>query len=456
VAPEDPRHTVDPLGNFATGERAAAIAVKVAVVAGPDEGREVALSDTVGVGTEPGADLLLSDPAVSRRHCSFTLRGDRIRIKDLGSRNGTFLGGTRVHEADVPVGAVLALGDTTLAIQPRWYTREVAPSAARRFGEVIGESVAMREVFAILERVAPSEVTVLIEGETGTGKELVARSIHRASARAEGPYVVFDCGSIPSELVESELFGHRRGAFSGAVADRNGALQQADGGTFCLDEIGELPLELQPKLLRVLETGEIRRVGDDVMREVDVRILASTNRDLHAEAQRGRFRSDLLYRLAVVKIRMPPLRQRPGDVPPLVAHLLDGVVSAEEEIGGDNLDRLLAYSWPGNVRELRNALERAVALANRPGQPPRFSDLVFNLGPMPDEPLTLGPSYPGVESPMPYKEAKAQLLASFERAYIEALLPRHGGNVSRAAAAAGLSRKHLYDLIGRSGDDEDE
>jgi DNA-binding NtrC family response regulator len=314
----------------------------------------------------------------------------------------------------------------------------------------------MREVFAMFERVAPTDVPVLIEGETGTGKELAARSIHAASGRREGPFVVFDCGSIPRDLAESELFGHKRGAFTGAVTDRLGAFHRADGGTIVLDEIGELPIELQPKLLRVLETGEVRSVGDDTPRKVSVRVLAATNRDLHAEARRGTFRQDLVYRLDVVRIRLPPLRFRPDDVAMLVDRLLAGHIDPSETLGGANLDRLLGYAWPGNVRELRNALMRAVVLAGRPdGRKPRFSELLINVDPSTSPALTIGISYPGVSSPLPFKAAKEQLIAAFERAYLEALLPRHGGVVSRAAEAAGISRKHLHDLIRRLGLDAD-
>jgi transcriptional regulator with GAF, ATPase, and Fis domain len=432
----------------------AEVAAKLVVVSGPDEGRELPLGAAVKLGTDPSCQLVLTDSAVSHQHAVVSLAAGQIVVKDLGSRNGTYLGGTRVLEAAVPLGAVLTLGNSAVAIQPRFHVREVMPSSARQFGELFGESVAMRELFAIMERVAPTDVTVLIEGESGTGKELAARALHQASARADKPYVVFDCAAIPRELAESELFGHRRGAFTGAVEDREGAFHRADGGTMCLDEIGELPLELQPKLLRVLETGEVRAVGDDVVRRVDVRLLASTNRELGAEARRGTFRADLLYRLEVVKLRMPPLRARPEDVGGLVSRLLRGKLAGDDVIGGDNLNRLISYSWPGNVRELRNVLERAVALAARPA---RFSRLVLNLGPGTQAPLTIGASYPGVATSLPYKEAKRQLLASFDQAYVEALLARHRGNISAAASAAGLSRKAMYDLIrrcaGEPGDD---
>jgi len=445
-----PKHTVKPDGSYQHGG-SGSLAVKLVVVAGPDAGVECPLEGSVVVGSLADCDLQLLDAAVSRRHAELSVAAGRIRVRDLGSSYGTFLGDTRVVEADISVGAVLTQGNTSIAIHPRWWTREVTPSSARQFGELLGESVAMREIFAILERVAHSDVGVLIEGESGTGKELVARSIHAASPRAAGPYVVFDCTSIPRNLAESELFGHVQGSFSGATSDRDGAFLRANGGTICLDEIGELPIELQSKLLRVLETGEIRAVGADQPRVVDVRVVAATNRDLHAEAARGTFRSDLLYRIDVVKLRMPPLRQRPQDIPLLVGHFLKDKLPPNDPVAGDNLQRLMGYTWPGNVRELRNTLARAVALANRPDAPPAsFSQLVFNLGPATTAPVTIGMAFPGVSSPMPYKDAKAQLIASFDRTYVEALMDRHGGNVTQAARAAGLIRKHLYSLIERT------
>jgi len=427
---------------------AAAVAAKVVVVSGPDEGAEVPITPGLVVGTGDGVGLRLTDPSVSRQHARLATAGGRVVVEDLGSKNGTTFGGAKVDRATVPMGALIGVGKTQLVVVPRWHVREVPPSTATAFGELFGASVAMREIFAVLERVAPTDVSILVEGESGTGKELVARSIHAASARATGQYVVFDCGAVPAELAESELFGHKRGAFSGAVADRAGAFVRADGGTLCLDELGELPLDLQPKLLRALETGEIKPVGADAPVIVDVRVVASTNRDLRAEVRRGRFREDLSYRLDVVKLRLPPLRTRPDDVPGLVERLLVGKLPPGDVIEGPNLLRLQAYGWPGNVRELRNVLARAVALARRPGEPPApFAKLVVNLGPASEGPATLGTSYPGVDSPLPFKEAKAQLLDSFERAYVAALLARHGDNLTRAAQTAGISRTLLYELI---------
>jgi DNA-binding NtrC family response regulator len=443
-------HTIDIAGPDARNP--APVALKIVVLGGPDEGKEAPLGSTCEVGTDPDCDFVLTDSSVSRRHARLTIERSSVVVRDLKSRNGTFVGETRVREANVALGAVLRFGRTYAAVQPRWLMREVAPSAARSFGELFGESLQMREIFAVLERVAQSDVTVLVEGESGTGKELVARSLHAASPRSKGPYVVFDCSAVPSELAESELFGHRKGAFSGATSDRAGAFQRAHGGTICLDELGELPLDLQPKLLRALESREVRPVGDDVARAVDVRVVASTNRDLHAEAHRGNFRADLLYRLEVVKVRMPPLRNRPEDIPGLVKRILAGKLPDGDEPVGENMKRLLGYAWPGNVRELRNVLARAVALATPPGGGPApFSKLVFNLGPASEAPATIAAEFPGVAQLVPYKDAKAQLLESFDHAYLTALLKRFPGNIQSAAAAAGLSRKHLYDLLKRSG-----
>ena len=270
------------------------------------------------------------------------------------------------------------------------------------------------------------------------------------SALVDQPVDV-DVVRLAGELAEQRYVPARRERVDRAniaVADRAGAFQQANGGTIFLDELGELPLELQPKLLRVLETGELRRVGDDDMRQVDVRVIAATNRDLRAEVRRGRFREDLLYRLEVVKVRLPPLRERFEDIPEIVRHLLREELSSDDPIGGANLQRLMAHSWPGNVRELRNVLERAVALADRPIH---FDNLVLNLGPQENMPSTIGGALPGVAASMPFKEAKEQLLESFERAYLDALLARHKGNLTQAAQAAGISRKHIYDLVKKYG-----
>ncbi len=335
-----------------------------------------------------------------------------------------------------------------LSAMPAW-TAFLPPSQRDRFGNLLGHSLVMRQLFALLERVAACAVPVLLEGESGTGKELAAQGIHTESDRASRPFVICHCGAIPRELAESELFGHKRGAFTGATLDRPGLFRRAHGGTIFLDEIGELPLELQPKLLRVLESGEVRGVGEDTAQRVDVRVVAATNRDLDAEARRGAFRADLLYRLNVLRVRMPPLRQRLEDLELLVLHLAGEQVDPIGPIDGPNLERLLGHDWPGNVRELRNVLMHAVAITPvGRGVKPRFSELLLGVS-APTAPSVRTIRYPGVLSPLPFKEAKEQLLASFERAYLEALLARHGGVVSHAARTAGLSRRHLHELIQR-------
>ncbi len=432
-----------------TRQQASPDSLKLVVLGGPSEGLERPLSATLTVGAEPSCDLCLRDRGISRTHAEFRERGGRIWVRDLSSRNGTYLDGVRVTEAELQLGAVVRLGETPIGLYPRWHAREVDPSDADHFGQLYGTSLSMRETFAILERVAPTNATVLIEGESGTGKELAARSLHEASPRATKNYVVFDCTTVTKELAESELFGHVKGAFSGAVSDREGAFRQADGGTIFLDEIGELPLDLQPKLLRVLESGEIRRVGDTQRRKLDVRVIAATNRDLHAEARRGRFRADLLYRLAVVRVQLPPLRARPEDIALIAERLLAGQLAAESRIIGPKLERLMSYSWPGNVRELRNVLTRALAFVTRRDGQAWFDDLVLNVASDTASPTTLGFRFPGVDAPLPYKEAKRELLSQFDDEYVQALMRRHGGNVTQAAKAAGLSRKHVHALLHR-------
>ena len=345
--------------------------VRVEIADGPDRGRVAELSGPeVSIGCARGCDLVLTDPTVSRHHLTLKIALDGVRVVDAGSRNGTTVDGVRVLDAYARPDSVLVIGATTLRLGLLEGVIDLPLSTRTRFGGLLGASVAMRRVFSILERVAPTDATVLIEAETGTGKELVAEALHEESPRAAGPFVVFDCSAVSAGLIESELFGHVRGAFTGAVGDRAGAFEAAHGGTIFLDEIGELPLDLQPKLLRVLERLEVRRVGEAATRRVDVRIVAATNRSLAAEVDAGRFREDLYYRLAVVRIGLPPLRERPEDIPLLVEHFAREAARAgatpaalpEAAIRG-----LVAQAWPGNVRELRNAVARAVARRDRAG-----------------------------------------------------------------------------------------
>jgi two-component system, NtrC family, response regulator HydG len=417
---------------------------QVVVVDGPDRGRACRLADgEVTIGTDAACDLALSDDRVSGRHVAVRAVESRFAVRDLGSTNGTWYEGSRVAELTVPAGSTLLVGRTALRIEPEAQPLDLPPSQARRFGELVGESLALREVFAVLERVAQSDATLLVEGETGTGKELVARAIHDASARRRGPFVAVDCGALPEGLLDSELFGHVRGAFTGAAQARAGMIVRADGGTLFLDELGRIPPPVQARLLRVLEERVVRPLGGDSERAVDVRVIAASRDDLDAEVAAGRFRPDLLYRLAVVRVVLPPLRSRREDIPLLVRDLLRRRGLADEAPAGRGLDRLIAHGWPGNVRELRNVLDRAIALA--PGAQ-RFTDLAIRVDAAPVAGDNLA-----VRSDLPYAEAKAAVLHDLERRYLADVLARTGGNLSAAARESGIDRKHLRTLARKHG-----
>ncbi len=395
------------------------------------------------IGSAPDNDLVIDDTSVSRTHVK--LEGEQVgyRLRDLGSKNGTWLAGNRIVEGLLTTSAQLRMGQTEVAFELLEEVHEVALSREPRFGRLLGQSSEMREIFALLAKVAPTEVTVLVEGESGTGKELVAEALHRHSGRANGPLVVFDCSAVQHNLVESELFGHLRGAFTGAVASRRGAMAEADGGTLFLDEIGELPLDLQPKLLRALEQREVRPVGSNDRRRVDVRIVAATNRDLRRMVADGTFREDLYYRLAVVPVRLPPLRQRPEDVPLLVHHFLSdasrGAGGRSLTVSFETMRRLQGHPWPGNVRELRNYIERAAVLSAG-----EELDVQLESG-QAVEASTEG-GLP-VHYDLPFKDAKARLIDAFEREYWSRALDSHNWNVSAAARATGLHRKSLEYLV---------
>jgi DNA-binding NtrC family response regulator len=420
---------------------------QLVVVDGPDRPRACRIGERdAAVGTDAGCDLRLSDDRVSGRHATVRAVASRFLVRDLGSKNGTWFEGSRVAEVTVPAGSTLLVGKTALRIEPEAQPLDLPPSQARRFGELVGESLAMREVFAVLERVAASDATLLVEGETGTGKELVARAIHETSPRRRGPFVAINCGAIPENLLESELFGHVRGAFTGAATARAGMIVRADGGTLFLDELGRVSPTLQARLLRVLEERSVRPLGGDTERAVDVRVIAASRDDLDAEVASGRFRPDLLYRLAVVRVALPPLRSRREDIALVVRELLrrrgfsDDAARAE----GAGLDRLIAHGWPGNVRELRNVIDRAIALA--PGAT-RFADLVMRIhaGPL------AGDDGLAVRSDLLFAEAKAAVLHDFERRYLADILARCGGNLSAASRACGVDRKHLRTLARKHG-----
>jgi two-component system, NtrC family, response regulator GlrR len=407
---------------------------KLTVIAGPCAGlvRESS-GDLLSLGSQSLNGMVIDDPTVSRFHCEIRSDAESARVVDLGSSNGTILDGVRVCEAFLRPGAVLQLGETQVRFDQGDGEDALPLSSSRRFGGLVGSSRLMRGIYGVLERLAASDVSVLIEGETGTGKGQAAEAVHRASARASGPFLVVDCSAIPANLMESELFGHEKGSFTGADARRVGAFEEASGGTLFLDEIGELPLDLQPKLLRALENREIRRVGANRFHAVDLRVIAATNRDLRAEVNREEFRSDLYFRLAVVKVAIPPLRQRPEDLPEIVDELLSRMAVAPEDAAALCTPAFMATlrrnSWPGNVRELRNHLEAKLVLAPSP-PPPRAGDQTALV---------------------PFAEARDRVMASFEHQYLQDLMKRFPGKVAQAAQAARMDRVFLYRLLKRQG-----
>ena len=407
--------------------------LRLVVLSGVDRGRELPLSrGTYYVGKHPRCALVLRDEQVSRRHLELRIEADGVHARDLGSRNGSFFKGGRFSEIVVGTGAVLTVGKSELMLLSHDAPAPALPSERESFGGLRGRSLAMRQTFALLEKVAPSEALVLIEGETGTGKELCAEAIHAQSARKNGPLVVCDLSAVARGLLESELFGHAKGAFTGAAKDREGAFESAEGGTLFLDEIGELELELQPRLLRALERKQFSRIGETRPRTFDARIIAATNRDLGEEVKAGRFREDLYHRLAVVRVRLPPLRERKEDVPLLVE-----AMAAEKgvTVQPETLSLLGEYDWPGNVRELYNTLSRAFAVAT-PGRPLLPSDLGLR-------PETRG-NDGGIDD---FHLTKERLIEGWERDFLRRLLLASGDNLSHAARASGLGRAHLYRLL---------
>ena len=404
------------------------------------------------IGQSAASDVRLEDPLVSRRHAAVESSGSKLRLTDLGSTNGTFVNGVEVEEALLRGGEEIRVGATRLTVELVDATAVVRLPRAFGFGKLVGSSPAMRRLYPLCARLAASDVSVLIEGETGTGKEVLAESLHEASTRASKPFVVFDCTTVAASLVESALFGHEKGAFTGAVERKRGVFEMADGGTLFIDEIGDLSPALQPKLLRALERREIQRVGADHWRRVDVRVLAATRRDLEREVQEGRFRDDLFYRLAVTRVELPPLRHRVGDVGVLAEYFwmqLGGTPPLPEDLRR----RFEAYPWPGNVRELHNAVARHLAIG----------DLAYEQAGEPDEPegggadrADAGPEAKAesldaiLELGLPYPRAKEQVMEAFTRRYVERLLERHGGNITQAAGESGVGLRYFHALRARS------
>jgi DNA-binding NtrC family response regulator len=417
--------------------------VRLKVLKGPDKGTIVTLEqDEILIGGAEGAHLRLTDATVSRNHCAIRMTTKGPLLRDLGSTNGSRIDSVEVREAFVPRGATLELGHTQVRFEALDESVEVPLADSERFGRLWGRSTAMRRLFALAGRVAASDVTVLIEGETGTGKDALCEAIHQASTRAGGPLIVVDCGAVPPNLFESELFGHERGSFTGADRARAGVFEEAEGGTLFLDEIGELPLPLQPKLLRVLEARTVTRIGSAQARKVNVRVIAATNRDLREEVNRATFRQDLYFRLEVVRLRVPPLRERPEDIPVLVEHFrsLAKPGDAAPPFSEETMRNFVAHPWPGNVRELRNAVERLAVLSDVPFTTPSAPGSAGGAG-----------DGPAVDIRVPFKDAKNALTDTFERGYLTAMLEATGGNISEAARRAGIDRVYLLRLMGRYG-----
>lgn len=454
---------------------------KLVILEGDDKGKEVEITkQRITGGRSIICDLVLGDKAVSGSHFEIVVRDDGYHLRDLQSRNGVYVGDLRVKDVFLRPGVTFRLGHTIIQFQALSDHVEIELSKRDRFDDIIGGSASMREVFAQLEKIAPSELTVLVTGETGTGKERVARAIHNASKRANKPFVVLDCGSIPKELIESTLFGHEKGSFTGAMNQHIGCFEQAHGGTIFLDEIGELDISLQPKLLRVLEQREIKRVGGDKTVKIDVRVIAATNRDLRDEVNRGTFREDLYFRLSVVHVELPPLRDRKDDIVILANHFLREVAARRAvnlTFSPDSIAALQSHNWPGNVREMRNVVERAAALSDGPAI--TRADLLFGrdqgpsvvaahdlaaagahaarraaaelagVSPPGDAPATFDPNFlrPGLN----FKVAKQVVVDAFEIAYLQQLVSRHDNNITRSAQEAGLTRYHLRELLKRHG-----
>lgn len=414
----------------------------VEILDGPDRGKRFQIDDVVTrrvlIGQSPGCDIQLSDRSASRRHAAVEGASDGVRVVDLGSRNGTFIGDVRVRDAWIRPGEIVRLGDTRIRFDTDGTLHTVPTSSEGCFGRVIGVSPEMRALYPVFDRVAKADVAVLIEGETGTGKEVLAESLHDRSTRRSGPFIVMDCTTISPTLLEAELFGHERGAFTGAVSTRLGLFEEASGGTLFIDEIGDLDLALQAKLLRALEKKEIRRVGGTQMIRLDVRVIAATRRDLDREVSARRFRDDLYYRLAVARLDLPALRKRQGDIAFLTRFFWCRLGGNEADLSPDIVQRFESYDWPGNIRELANAVARQLALGDfEPAMHGHPSSAPPATTPQADAIEAI------IRSGLPMTAARQKVIDDFERRYTTFMLAQHGGNVTRAAAASGIGRRYF-------------
>ncbi len=440
--------------------------ITLIVASGPDKGvTKTFEKPVIRLGADPLCDVVLSDPTVSRMHAEVRRRGETIELVDLDSTNGTFIDGISVGRVDLKPNSVFQVGRTQFRLTSRKETVPVQVTDQTRYGNIVGASPALREIFSILDRVAPSDLSVVIEGETGTGKELIAQALHEQSSRKDKPFVVFDCSAFPATLLESELFGHEKGSFSGAMNRHRGVFERADGGTIFFDELGEMDIEFQAKFLRVLETGDVRRVGGEKVFNVDVRVVAATNRNLEELVEEKLFRRDLFYRLAKVRFNLPALRSRSEDVPVLAEHFLEMLTAnnaAKPLITENAIRALQMYHWPGNIRQLKNVIEKAVALCTEGTITAEY--LSHELGLQDINPQRTSMPLPAASADsrhvvvmtavvgaddnlIPFREAKESIVDSFEHQYLGRLLEKNGGNISAAAREAEVDRRHLYRLL---------
>jgi DNA-binding NtrC family response regulator len=405
------------------------------IVGGPDKGKKVStLESLLRVGSDPGNDLVLSDTTVSRRHLEVERTPRGLVVRDLGSRNGTWVDGRQVVSAYVEPGDKITLGKTRLALKQQSKTTAVELMGAEVFGELVGSSESMRALFAELKKTAGEDMNVLIEGETGTGKELAARAIHQSSARRNGPFRVVDCALIKPDNADRELYGP------------DGAFTSAEGGTLFLDEVSELPVAVQPKLLRAIEAREVSDHGQSNKRPINIRVIASTSRNLEEEVVQERFRKELFYRIAVARIRMPTLRTRKSDIPLLAEHLLRRL-GASIALTPQTVALLEGYDWPGNVRELRNVLERG-ALKQSTGE---SNWVEFFLQPQAGKKKLDPQSVGQVVAGYAYHEAKDRVLADFEKHYFAEVMKECAFDIKLAEAKTGLSMQSLYRLLKKNG-----
>ncbi len=442
MAPAIPQRTV--LGTRAATFDIASQEYHLVLINTNDAGKSYALGQSLKIGKAPDNDVIIDHPTVSRNHLIVRRQGDQFLVQDLGSTNGTFVDGAQIREGFLRAGALLEVGDVQMRFQPQVRALEVSPATNDRLGDLVGKSMAMRQIFSLIQRIASTDSTLLLIGETGCGKGAASRTVHKLSPRATGPFVVFDCASVSENLIESELFGHEKGSFTGAVAQRVGCLERSNNGTLFLDEIDDLPLDLQPKLLRALEDREFRRLGQSSSpTKFDARVIAASKKDLWTETQAGRFREDLYFRLSVFTVTLPSLRDRKEDIPILV----DALAGAPlwNRLVEKQRDQFTGHTWPGNVRELRNAVERLKHVADIP-ELASESFLKEYSGPAAPQGETLPVDYAGE-----FKDSKESLVRAFEREYLTRLLAKTRGNIAKAARDAALDRKHLYSLLHKYG-----